>query len=164
MGYRKHYTVVNSPILGQVQFTMLQYKAVVTNSLDWTVQRGVMQRRRSLPTVPKHSHQQPMNIQHLITLHCHTPATPPTTHLSHLLLHILPPIYRPLPLQMMIALQETGGGVSLSKLVIGDTTSRCPLQTMTAVEKTGGDVSFSELVTGVSTSQCCWWVSPHTST
>ena len=35
------------------------------------------------------------------------------------------------------------------------------LQMMTAVQETGGGVSLSELVTGVTTSQCCRWVSPH---
>ena len=37
-----------------------------------------------------------------------------------------------------------------------------PLQMMTAVEETGGRVPASELVTGVTTRQCCWWVSSHT--
>ena len=36
------------------------------------------------------------------------------------------------------------------------------LQMMTAVEETGGCVPLSELVTGVTTRQCCRWVSPHT--
>ena len=37
-----------------------------------------------------------------------------------------------------------------------------PLQMMTAVEETGGCVPLSELVTGVTTRRCCRWVSPHT--
>ena len=49
LGYEKHYHWRDH--LGQVQFTMLQYKAVATNLLDRTVRRGVVQRRRSLPTV-----------------------------------------------------------------------------------------------------------------
>ena len=53
LGYEKHYHWRDH--LGQVQFTMLQYKATVTNSLDWTVQRGVMQRLRSIPTVQQKS-------------------------------------------------------------------------------------------------------------
>ena len=66
------------------------------------------------------------------------------------------------PLQMMTAVEETGGGASPSELVTGVTTRRCPLQMMTAVEETGGYVPLSELVTGVTTRQCCRWVSPHT--
>ena len=37
-----------------------------------------------------------------------------------------------------------------------------PLQMMTAVEETGGCVPLSELVTGATTRRCCQWVSPHT--
>ena len=37
-----------------------------------------------------------------------------------------------------------------------------PLQITIAVEETGGCVPLSELVTGVTTRQCCRWVSPHT--
>ena len=56
-------------------------------------------------------------------------------------------------LQMMTAAEETEGGVFISELVIGVTTSRCPLQMMTAVQN-NGCVYVSELVTGVTTSRC----------
>ena len=65
-------------------------------------------------------------------------------------------------LQMMTAVEKTGGGVSLSELVTGVTTRRSLLQMMTAVEETGGCVPVSELVTGLTTRRCCQWVSPHT--